>query len=41
MPEAEAVWRRKTDEDVLLAASSLSEYTEDGRRIILAEAVWS
>ena len=38
MSEAEDIWRRKADEEVLLAASSLSDYTEDGQRIILAEA---
>jgi hypothetical protein len=38
MPDAEDIWRRKADDEVLLAASSLSEYNEEGRRIILAEA---
>ena len=38
MPDAEDIWRRKADEDVLLAASSLSDYTEHGQRLILAEA---
>lgn len=33
----EEVWRRKTDEDVVSAALSLGDYTEDGRKIILAE----
>jgi hypothetical protein len=38
MSDADEIWRRKTDEQVLEAASSLDEYTEDGRRIILSEA---
>jgi len=38
MSEAEEIWRRKTDGQVLEAASSLDDYTEEGRRIILSEA---
>jgi hypothetical protein len=38
MSEAEDIWCRKADEELLLAVSSLSDYTEEGQRIILAEA---
>jgi hypothetical protein len=38
MPDVEEIWRRKADDEVLLAASSLSEYTEQGQQVILAEA---
>jgi len=37
MNEAEAFWRAKTDEEVADAASQLSDYTEDGERIIRGE----
>jgi len=33
----EDVWRRKSDEDLLAAASRLGEYTETGQHAILAE----
>jgi len=36
--DAETIWRGKTDEQVIAAAVSLDDYTEDGRHIILAEA---
>lgn len=38
MSEAENIWSRKADEEVLLAVSSLSYYTEEGQRVVLAEA---
>jgi transcription elongation factor Elf1 len=38
MSEAENIWSRKADEEVLLAVSSLSDYTEEGQRVVLAEA---
>ena len=38
MLEAEDIWRRKEDEEVLAAVSSLDDYTDEGRSIILAEA---
>jgi hypothetical protein len=37
MSEAEEIWRAKTDEELLQAGEELSEYTEDGERIIRAE----
>ncbi|MGD8628283.1 MAG: hypothetical protein PVH52_04315 [bacterium] len=33
----EEFWRKKTDEELSLAGSRLSDYTEDGRRIIREE----
>ena len=39
LSDAEEIWRRKTDEQVIVAAASLDDYTEDGRHIILAEAI--
>ena len=33
----EEMWRRKSDEDLLAASTRLTEYTESGQRIILAE----
>src|SRR5262245_58824785 len=33
----EEIWRRKSDEEVIAANKRLSEYTEVGQRIILAE----
>lgn len=38
MARAEDIWREKTDGEVLAAVSSLDDYTDEGRRIILAEA---
>jgi hypothetical protein len=38
MSDAEEIWRGKTDDEVLIAASCLDDYTEEGRRIILVEA---
>jgi len=38
MSNAEEVWRRKSDDQVIDAASRLSEYTDEGQRIILSEA---
>ncbi len=35
--EMERIWREKTDEQLRDAASSLDEYTEEGRQVILAE----
>lgn len=37
MGDAEDIWRAKTDEELLEAGEELSEYTEDGERIIRAE----
>ncbi|MFB3853782.1 MAG: hypothetical protein ACE148_08155 [Vicinamibacterales bacterium] len=37
MTEAEQIWRKKSDEDLIEAAGELEEYTEEGQRIILAE----
>lgn len=34
---AEEVWRRKSDDELRKAAGSLREYTDEGRKIILAE----
>jgi rubrerythrin len=33
----ERIWREKTDEQLLDAASALDEYTDEGRHVILAE----
>jgi hypothetical protein len=38
MSDAEEIWRRKPDTDILTAATCLDEYTDEGRRVILAEA---
>ena len=38
MTEAEEIWHRKTDEEILAAASVLADYTDEGQRIILTEA---
>jgi len=38
MTTAEEIWRNRTDDQVAEAIASLDEYTEEGRRIILAEA---
>ena len=38
MSNAEEIWRRKSDDELLAAAASLDEDTEEGRGIILAEA---
>jgi hypothetical protein len=38
MTEAEAIWRSKTDAEVLAAASCLGDYTSEGQHLILAEA---
>jgi hypothetical protein len=37
MAEAEGIWADKTDDELLEAAGELSEYTEEGERIIRAE----
>jgi hypothetical protein len=37
MSGTEEIWRRKTDYEVEAAGQRLDEYTDDGRRIILAE----
>ena len=37
MSTAEDVWRRRTDYEVKAAASRLAEYTDEGKRVILAE----
>lgn len=34
MSDAEAIWRGKTDEEVVDAARLLSDYSEEGERII-------
>lgn len=36
-PKILEVWRRKTDDEIREAASSLHQYTETGREVILAE----
>jgi hypothetical protein len=38
MSQTEAVWKRKSDGEIVAAAASLDEYTDDARRIILEEA---
>jgi hypothetical protein len=38
MSNAEELWRRKSDDELLAAAASLDEYTEEGRQVIVAEA---
>jgi hypothetical protein len=38
MSEAELIWRKKPDDEILAAAAALDEYNEDGQRIILEEA---
>ena len=38
MSEAEDIWRRKADDEVLVAVASITDYTDEGQRIILAEA---
>lgn len=37
MTDAEGIWAGKTDDELLEAAEELSEYTEEGERIIRAE----
>ena len=37
MADAEGIWAAKTDDELLEAAGELSEYTEEGERIIRAE----
>src|SRR2546428_12181014 len=37
MADAEAIWAAKTDDELLEAGGELSEYTEEGERIIRAE----
>jgi len=37
MTDAEGIWADKTDDELLEAGAELSEYTEDGERIIRAE----
>ena len=37
MPDAEAIWAAKTDDELLEAARELFEYTEEGERVIRAE----
>lgn len=38
MSDAEAIWRGKSDDDVIEASSRLHEYSPEGQAIILAEA---
>lgn len=38
MSDPQTVWRGKSDEEILTAASSLDDYTDEGRRIIAGEA---
>jgi hypothetical protein len=37
MGESEEIWRAKSDDELLEARESISEYTEEGERIIRAE----
>jgi len=37
MSDPQAIWRAKTDDELLDAAEDLSEFTEEGERIIRAE----
>jgi hypothetical protein len=37
MADAEGIWATRTDDELLEAAAELSEYTEEGERIIRAE----
>ena len=37
MSESEEIWRAKSDDELLEASEDLSEYTEEGERIIRAE----
>lgn len=37
MNDAERIWRDKSDEDLLDAAATLDEFTEEGRAVIRAE----
>lgn len=37
MTEAERIWREKSDQELLDAATELEEFTEEGQRVILAE----
>ena len=37
MSDAEEIWRRRSDEQLLEAAQGLDEYTDEGRRAIRAE----
>ena len=37
MSESEEIWRAKSDDELLEAREDLSEYTEEGERIIRAE----
>jgi hypothetical protein len=37
MSDAEQVWRGKADDEILAAARRLTEYTEEGERVIRAE----
>ena len=37
MSKPEEIWRAKSDDELLEASEDLSEYTEEGERIILAE----
>jgi len=37
MQDATAIWRSKTDDEVMAAAGTLSDYTEEGESIIRAE----
>lgn len=37
MTEAERIWREKSDEELLNAVMDLEGFTEEGRRVILAE----
>jgi uncharacterized RDD family membrane protein YckC len=37
MSDAEEIWRRRSDEQILEAAQALDEYTDEGRSVIQAE----
>lgn len=37
MSDMEAIWREKSDEDLIEAAATLSDFTEDGQQVIRAE----
>lgn len=39
MSDPEAVWRRRSDEQLLQASQRLEEYTDEGRRVVRAELV--
>ena len=37
MSDMEKIWREKSDEDLLEAAASLSDFTEEGQEVVRAE----